>query len=59
VLALIAASLAILQAQATAQSGRRIAVIGSSVASGTGDELGKDRLNGPIRAGRPRSAPTA
>jgi hypothetical protein len=50
VLALIAASLAILQAQATAQSGRRIAVFGSSVANGTGDELGKEGYTGRLRA---------
>src|SRR6266540_602644 len=49
-LALVAASLAILQAQAPAQKGRRIAVFGSSVANGTGDELGKEGYTGRLRA---------
>lgn len=49
-LALVAASLAILQAQAPAQKGRRIAVFGSSVANGTGDELGMEGYTGRLRA---------
>jgi lysophospholipase L1-like esterase len=52
VIILIAAALALPQAQAPASAphARRIAVFGSSVANGTGDELGKEGYTGRLRA---------
>jgi len=46
----IAIALVVAQAQAPAANGRRIAVFGSSVANGTGDELGKEGYTGRLRA---------
>jgi lysophospholipase L1-like esterase len=45
---LLALALALPQAQSSA-NGRRIAVFGSSVANGTGDELGKEGYTGRLR----------
>ena len=44
------ASLALLRAQVPEHKGHRIAVFGSSVAFGTGDELGKEGYTGRLRA---------
>ena len=46
---LVAASIAVLQGQSATPS-RRIAVFGSSVANGTGDELGHEGYTGRLRA---------
>ena len=47
---LIAAVLPLLHAQKTAAPVRRIAVFGSSVANGTGDDLGQEGYTGRLRA---------
>src|SRR4029077_15764735 len=46
---IVAVALAVAQAQAPAHNGRRIAVFGSSVANGTGDELGREGYTGRLR----------
>ncbi|HET6955929.1 MAG TPA: hypothetical protein VFI56_05090, partial [Vicinamibacterales bacterium] len=49
VLTLAVAALTLAQARQSAAPTRRIAVFGSSVANGTGDDLGKEGYTGRLR----------